>query len=187
MNITFLWEPIILLFTGTLLLRFAGKKSMAKMTSLEVIVILAVGTTMGHAIKENKFWQIIIILTFFVIYLIFVQYLQFRSRTIERYLTGDATVVILNGEIRLENLKKLRLSKQQLEARLRQKGIAYISDVKTATIESDGGLGYELMEHAQPVTRKEFLERNNGDSNGNLRNNEEIKQDNIFNKVPHIK
>ena len=79
------------------------------------------------------------------------------------------------------------MTKEQLEARLRQKGIAYISDVKTATIECDGGLGYELMEHAQPVTRKEFLERNNGDSNGNLRNNHEIKQDNIFNKVPHTK
>ena len=106
MNITFLWEPIILLFAGTLLLRFAGKKSMAKITSHEVVVILAVGTTMGHAIKENKFWQIIIILTFFVIYLIVVQYLQFKFRTIERYLTGDATVVILNGEIELENSKK---------------------------------------------------------------------------------
>ena len=102
MNLTFLWEPIILLFAGTLLLRLAGKKSMAQMTSLEVIVILAVGTTMGHAIKENKFWQIIIILTFFVIYIIFVQYLQLKFRIMERYLTGSATVVILNGEIELK-------------------------------------------------------------------------------------
>lgn len=184
MNLTFLWEPIILLFASTLLLRLAGKKSMAQMTSLELVIILAVGTTMGHAIKEHNFWQIIIILTFFIIYLIFVQYLQLKFHFMERYLTGDATVVILNGQIAFDNLKKLRMTQEQLEARLRQKGIAYISDVKTATFECDGGLGYELMEHAQPVTRKEFLERQCEESNGNLRNNQEMKQDNIFNKVP---
>lgn len=76
MNITFLGEALGLLFISTLLLRIAGKKSMAKMTNSEVIIILAIGTTMGHAIKEHKFWQIIIILTFFILYLILIQSVQ---------------------------------------------------------------------------------------------------------------
>ena len=187
MNITFIWESIILLFTSTLLLRIAGKKSLAQMTSLEVVIILAVGTTMGHAIKENKFWQVIIILTFFVLYLIFVQYLQLKFSILERYLTGNATVVICNGQIVYDNLKKLRMTTEQLEMKLRQKGIAYISDLKTATIESDGGLGYELMEHTKPVTRMEFLESNYENRKGNLQNNQENKQGNLFNKVPDPK
>ncbi|MEH7121423.1 DUF421 domain-containing protein, partial [Neobacillus vireti] len=66
MNLTFLVEALGLLFISTLLLRIAGKKSMAKMTNLEVVIILAIGTTMGHAIKEHKFWQMIVILTFFI-------------------------------------------------------------------------------------------------------------------------
>lgn len=40
--------------------------------------------------------------------------------------------------------------------RLRQKGISYIMDVKTGTIELDGDLGFELMPHAKPITKEEL-------------------------------
>jgi uncharacterized membrane protein YcaP (DUF421 family) len=187
MDLKFIGEALILLFSGTLLLRLAGKKSIAKMTSLEVIIILALGTTMGHAIKENKLWQIIVILTVFVLFLVIVQYLQLKFAKIERYLTGNATVVILNGQIKFDNLKKLRMTTKQLEARLRHKGVSYISDVKTATIESDGGLGYELMEDAQPITRKELLKCIQEYRQGNLQINPQTPSENIFKKVPDTK
>jgi uncharacterized membrane protein YcaP (DUF421 family) len=44
------------------------------------------------------------------------------------------------------------MSVDQLEARLRENGISSITDVKTASIEITGQLGYELMKHAKPVT-----------------------------------
>ncbi|WP_236932771.1 YetF domain-containing protein [Geosporobacter ferrireducens] len=43
-----------------------------------------------------------------------------------------------------------------MEMRLRQSGIKNISDVKTATIEPNGQLGYELIEDAQPLTVGQF-------------------------------
>ncbi|MDR4947357.1 DUF421 domain-containing protein [Neobacillus cucumis] len=186
MNITFLGEAVGLLFVSTLLLRIAGKKSMAKMTSLEVVIILAVGTTMGHAIKENKFWQIIVILTVFILYLISVQYLQMKFKIIARYLTGNATVVIRDGQIIDNNLKKLRMTTNQLEMKLRQKGIVYLSNVKTATIESDGELGFELIEEAQPITRQELLKIMNANENGPQQKDQNEKKENLFNKVPGV-
>ncbi|PLS08590.1 DUF421 domain-containing protein [Neobacillus cucumis] len=187
MNITFLGEALGLLFISTLLLRIAGKKSMAKTTYSEVIIVLAIGTTMGHAtIKEHKFWQIIIILTCFIIYLISIQFLQLKFKKIQRYLIGNATVVVRNGSIVEGNLKKLRLTTEQLEMKLRQKGISYISNLKTATIESDGGLGFELMEHAQPLTQEKILEILNENKNGNTLTKNKNESDNLFNKVPGI-
>lgn len=43
-----------------------------------------------------------------------------------------------------------------LEMRLRNQGISNIHDVKTATIEPNGQLGYELKEDAKPLTIGEF-------------------------------
>lgn len=186
MKLAFLWEALILLISSTILIRIAGKKSIAKMTGLEVVIILAIGTTMGHAIKDHAFWQVIVILAFFVLYLIVVQYLQIKSKKIERYLTGNATIVILNGQIIEKDLKKLRMTTEQLEMKLRQKGISYISDIKTATIESDGGLGYELMELTRPVSRKELFEIMNENGIGNSQFKQENKEDNLFNKIPRI-
>ena len=42
--------------------------------------------------------------------------------------------------------------------RLRQQGINRISDVKTATLEPNGQLGYELFPDAKPITVREFKE-----------------------------
>jgi uncharacterized membrane protein YcaP (DUF421 family) len=53
-------------------------------------------------------------------------------------------------------LKKLRLTVDQLEMRLRNQGISNIEDVKKATIEPNGLLGYELQEDAKPLTIGEF-------------------------------
>lgn len=157
MKLSFIFEAIFLLFVSVAVLRFAGKKSVAKMTALETVTILAIGTTMGHAIKENKFWQVIIILILYGLFLNIIQRLELKSKTLNRYLVGEATLVISNGEIVFDSLKKLRMTKDQLNMRLRQKGISYISDVKTGTIESDGEFGYELMPHAKPITREELL------------------------------
>ncbi|WP_371861036.1 YetF domain-containing protein [Paenibacillus macerans] len=42
--------------------------------------------------------------------------------------------------------------RDQLEVRLRQIGVSNIADVKTATLEPNGQIGYELTESARPVT-----------------------------------
>ncbi len=66
---------------------------------------------------------------------------------------GKATPVIRDGRVISANLRKLRMSVDQLEARLRENAISSLSDVKkSATIEMSGQLGYELVRDAKPVT-----------------------------------
>lgn len=55
-------------------------------------------------------------------------------------------------------MKKLRLCIDRLETRLRQVGISSIEDVKYASLEVSGQLGYELMENKKPVTRDDLYE-----------------------------
>ncbi|WML53659.1 DUF421 domain-containing protein [Neobacillus sp. PS3-12] len=178
LNFNFIFESILLLLTSVIVLRFAGKKSVAKMTALETVVILAIGTTMGHAVKENKLWQVILVLVVYGVFIIVVQKLELKLSILERYLIGDATLVINEGKLITDNLRKLRMTKKQLEMRLRQKGISYITDVKIGTIESDGEFGFELMPHAKPITQDELLKiLNKQSSEGGS------KGENIFDSV----
>lgn len=56
----------------------------------------------------------------------------------------------------VKNLKKLRLTVDQLEMRIRNEGINKFDDIKFATIEPNGLLGFELAEDAKPLTIREF-------------------------------
>ncbi|MGG3234738.1 YetF domain-containing protein [Priestia flexa] len=50
----------------------------------------------------------------------------------------------------------MRLTIDQLEMRLRNQGVAKLEHVKSATIEPNGQLGYELKESEKPLTIREF-------------------------------
>ena len=148
----YIWESVAILFTGFCLLRIAGKKAVAQMSGLEIITILAIASTTGHAISETGLIKTIISLCSLVALLMLIQFLAIKSHIIKKLFIGKATPVIQDGKIITNNLKKLRMSTDQLEARLRENGISSITDVKTASIEITGQLGYELMKHAKPVT-----------------------------------
>jgi uncharacterized membrane protein YcaP (DUF421 family) len=178
-GMNFIIESLFLLITSVVVVRFSGKKTVAKMTGLETVIILAIGTTMGHAVKENKLWQVVVVLIFYGIFLIFVQKMELRFSTFERYIIGEAILVIINGKIVIENLKKLRMTEKQLEMRLRQNGISYVSDVKIGTIESDGEFGYELMPFAKPVSKDELYQLLNKEEGGKTN----LKSENIFEKI----
>lgn len=152
----FIWEALIILFVGFCLMRIAGKKTVSEMTGLEIITLLSIASVIGHAISGEGLWKTTVILIIFVAFLIVVQYLAIKFQWIEFLFMGKATLVIQDGEILLKNIKKLRISVEQLETRLREKGISSVSDVKVATIEISGHLGYELMRHAKPVTMGEL-------------------------------
>jgi uncharacterized membrane protein YcaP (DUF421 family) len=148
----YIWESVIIVFTGFCLIRIAGKKTVNEMSGLEIITILTIGSTTGHAISETGLIKTIISLCALVSLLIFIQFLTTKFNRIERVFIGKSTPVIKDGKIIPNNLKKLRMTVDQLEAKLRENGISSITDVKNSSIEITGQLGYELMNHAKPIT-----------------------------------
>ncbi|MFD0710790.1 DUF421 domain-containing protein [Paenibacillus sp. GCM10027626] len=156
MDLRFIWEALLVLAAGFFLLRIAGKKTAGERTGLEIITMLAMASMIGHAVAGDGLLKTIITLCLFVALLLTVQFLAIKFDWMERVMIGKATLVIQDGKIIPANLKKLRMSVDQLEARIREKGISSFADIKTATIESSGRFGYELVRKAKPVTIAEL-------------------------------
>lgn len=148
----FVLDSVVILFVGFVLMRIAGKKTALEMTGLEIITLLAMASMIGHSISVNGLLKSILILCALVSLLLIVQFLSIKFNFVEKIFMGTSTLVIREGQIIPKNLKKLRMSVDQLEAKIREKGITSLSDIKTGTIEMDGHLGFELMRHAKPVT-----------------------------------
>ncbi|MBB6670847.1 DUF421 domain-containing protein [Cohnella nanjingensis] len=182
MDFKFIWEAVIILFFGFCLLRITGKKTIGEMTGLEIITLLAMASVIGHAVAEDGLWETAITLSVFVALLLAVQYLSIKFDWVERWFMGKATVVIQNGKIVEANLKKLRLSVDQLEAKLRENGISSFRDLKTATIEISGQLGYEWAKHAQPVTLGD-LEKLFASLHSVQPPKQQKQEENLFNEV----
>ncbi|NHM33201.1 DUF421 domain-containing protein [Neobacillus terrae] len=149
-------DAIILYVVSTILLRIAGRKSIAQMTLAQTVVMVSIGTIIGNPIAKDGVLDASIATGVFVGSLILLEYLQFKFNFFERLITGKSRIVIENGIVNKESLKKLRLTVDQIEMRLRNQGISQMEDVKIATLEPNGILGYELKDEAKPLTSKEL-------------------------------
>ncbi|MGG4217868.1 YetF domain-containing protein [Paenibacillus jamilae] len=150
------WSTILLACIGTLFLRIAGRKSISQMTIPQVMILLAIGTVLGTEVSGKGMTNTILALGTFILFLIVVEWVTLRSNRIESILKGKSVSVIHEGKLEIDNLRRLRVSVDDLKKRLRMVGISNIEDVKSGTIENNGELGYELYPEAKPVTKKDM-------------------------------
>ncbi|USK72519.1 DUF421 domain-containing protein [Peribacillus asahii] len=144
------------MLAGIFLLRISGRKSISQMTLAQTVVMISIGTIIVQPIVEKSIMRAIIGAAIFVVSIVILEYLQLKFNFMEKFITGKSKIVIENGTLNIQNLKKLRLTVDQLEMRMRNQGITKLDDVKFATIEPNGLLGYELNEDAKPLTVGEF-------------------------------
>ncbi len=147
---------LILVSTTTILLRISGRRSISQMTITQTVIMISIGSLIIQPITDRNLIRTLGAAIIFIVFLMGVEWLQVKFNFLENLITGKSVVVIKDGQLVIENLRKLRLTVDQLEIRLRQHGIGNLADVKIATLESNGLLGYELMRHAKPLTVGEF-------------------------------
>ncbi|RHW38122.1 DUF421 domain-containing protein [Neobacillus notoginsengisoli] len=152
----FVWNSFILIIAGIVFMRIAGRKSISQMTLAQTVVMLSIGTIIVEPIVEASLLKTLAGVGIFIFSVVILEIIQMKSNFLERLITGKSKVVIRDGKIDVEALKKLRLSVDQLEMRLRNQGISSIEDLKMATLEANGIVGYELKDDQKPLTVGEF-------------------------------
>lgn len=152
----FALASVIMVFAGVLLLRVAGRKSISQMTLAETVVMISIGSIIVKPIVEQSVWKTVVAAGIFVAALLFMEIMQVKFNAVEKFIMGKSKVIIQNGVIDIKQLRKLRISVDELEMRIRITGISKIADIKTATLEANGQIGYELTDEAKPLTVGEF-------------------------------
>lgn len=148
----FILKPIVLYLVAVILLKITGRRSISQMTISQTILIISLGHIIVEPFADKDVTKTIIVAVIFTILLILFEVFEYYFKGFEKAVVGKEKDIINYGVIDQKNMKKLRLTEAELYSRLRQKGINQIADIKKATLEPNGELGYELTEAAQPIT-----------------------------------
>ncbi|QXE02337.1 DUF421 domain-containing protein [Terribacillus sp. DMT04] len=125
------------------------------MTISQTVIMISIGTLLIQPVSGKNLWGTFAIAALLIVTLMILEFVQLKWNKAESFFTGKAKIVIENGQLDIKTLKKLKLSVDKLEMRLRQQGIASIQDLKWATVEPSGQLGYMLKENKQPATKED--------------------------------
>lgn len=148
----FILKPIILYIVAVLLLKITGRRSIAQMTISQTILIISLGAIIVEPFADKDVKKTIIAASIFTALLILFEVLEYYFKGFKKTVIGKEKIIVKDGVIDQENMKKLRLTNDELLSRLRQEGINKVENIKKATIEPNGELGYELTKSAQPIT-----------------------------------
>jgi uncharacterized membrane protein YcaP (DUF421 family) len=155
-DLHFIWKSVVIVIGGILILRLAGRKSISQLTVAQTVLMVAVGSLIIQPVSERNIWVTMLITFLLVVTLLIVEYVVVRFDALEKFFYGQSVIVVEDGQLHEANLKKLRLTVDMLEVRLRQQGVQKINDLQWATIESNGQLGYLLKPEKQNATKEDI-------------------------------
>lgn len=129
-----------------LLLRVAGKRTLAQITSFDLVVLLLLSNTVQNAIIGND--NSLVGGLAGAVVLIAANYLVVRllyaHRRADRAIEGSSSVLVHHGKFIDDHMKRQLITKIEIERAARKQGIGKISDVRVGRLETGGVLTFEL-------------------------------------------
>lgn len=108
------------------------------MADLLVLVIIADAAQNGMAGEYRSVTEGVILVATIIAWEVLIDFLAFRFPGLERLLMPPPLLLIDRGRILWRNLRKELVSELELEAKLREHGVADAREVERAYIEPDG-------------------------------------------------
>lgn len=134
----------VMFFALFLLVRIMGKRELAQMTSFELIVLVVFGDLVQQGVTHNDFslTGAILAISTMGFWALVLSWLAFSSRKIESVLDGEPRVIVRDGQIVQENLRRDRLTHAEILSEMRLAGIGSLSDVAWAILEPRGKMSF---------------------------------------------
>ncbi|QFT77324.1 DUF421 domain-containing protein [Erythrobacter sp. THAF29] len=131
----------IALIWVTVLIRINGLRSLSKMTNFDFIMTVALGSLLAGAAQADK-WAIFLQAIIAMVGLFIAQWLSARLRkasdTWEDIAQNEPLMLMRNGEILHDALKKSRVAESDLIAKLREANVLDFSEVRAVVLETTG-------------------------------------------------
>ncbi|GAF65372.1 hypothetical protein BTS2_2270 [Bacillus sp. TS-2] len=133
-------ELFVGFFALLVLTKFLGKNQITQLTPFDFISALVLGELVGNAIYDPEIGlHYVLYAIFFWGALIFViEMITQKIRESRSILEGKPSLIISNGKIQYEELKKNKLDLNQLQHLLREKDVFSIREVQNGILETNG-------------------------------------------------
>ncbi len=124
------------------LLRISGKRTLSKMNAFDLVVTVALGSTLSTillskdvALAEGMLALVLLILLQFV-----VTWSSARSQAIGRAVKSEPALLFLEGHYLHGALRRERITQAEAEAATRQSGFGALGQVFAIILETDGSI-----------------------------------------------
>ncbi|CCF15796.1 conserved hypothetical protein [Brevibacillus laterosporus GI-9] len=141
-----------------LVARVLGKQTLSNMTFHDFVTGITMGAIAANlAFNEKiKMMELILSLAVFSGTSYLMSNIAIKIQKSRKWISGAPTVLIENGKILEENMRKNKYTMDSLNQSLRQKDIFNLQEVENAVVENNGKLSVQKKTEFQSVTKKDL-------------------------------
>ena len=132
-------------FTFVLLLtRVIGKRELGSLQPFDLILLIVLGDALQQGLTQDDYsltGAILVVGTIAVLQ-VFVSWLSYRFPRTRPILEGEPLIVVQDGKVIERNLKRERLTVDEITEEARKQQIPHLSDIRFAVLETGGQISF---------------------------------------------
>lgn len=142
------WQPLVrtlvigvLAYVGLIvLLRLSGKRTLSKMNAFDLVVTVALGSTLATVLlnKSVSLAQGLLAFALLIVMQFVVTFTSVRVPWVRKLVTGEPGLLLYQGEVLPDALRRARVTRTELEAAARDNGASDLSELHAVVLETDG-------------------------------------------------
>jgi uncharacterized membrane protein YcaP (DUF421 family) len=131
------------------IMRAIGRRELSQLQPFDILLLVVLGDliTQGALQSDLSLTGSLLAVGTFAILSVAVSYLSFRFARLRPILDGEPIVVVQDGRVLERNLRRERLTIDDIEEEARQQGIERLGDVKWAVLETTGRISFIASPH----------------------------------------
>jgi uncharacterized membrane protein YcaP (DUF421 family) len=137
-------RSLVLFVVLVVLMRVIGRRELSSMEPFDLVVLIVVGDLVQQGVTQQDYsvtGAVLAVGTFGVL-TVFVSWISFRFPRVRPVLDGRPVVLLEDGKPIEDNLRRERITIEELAAQARVNGIEKLERVKWAVLETGGQVSF---------------------------------------------
>ena len=137
-------RAVVTFFFIFLLTRIIGRRELSSLEPFDLILLIVLGDAVQQGLTQDDYsvTGAVTVITTFAILQVLLSYLSFRLPRLRPILDGEPIVVVQDGKVIERNLKRERLTVEELAEEARMSQIGSLEDVQWAVLETSGQISF---------------------------------------------
>jgi uncharacterized membrane protein YcaP (DUF421 family) len=130
----------VVFFFIYLITRVVGKRELSSMEPFDLILLVVTGDLVQQAITQSDYsvTGAVTVISTMALLTVFVSWINWRFRRMRSTLEGQPVVLVENGKMIEHNMKRERITVEDIESEGRQQQITDMADIRWALLETNG-------------------------------------------------
>jgi uncharacterized membrane protein YcaP (DUF421 family) len=137
-------RTIFVFFLILLITRVVGRRELSSMEPFDLILLVVIGDLVQQGVTQSDYsltGATMVIVTVALLTVI-TAWVSFRFRRLRPVLEGDPIILVADGRILERNLRRQRMTVEELGAQARLAQIGSLDDVRYAVLETNGKVSF---------------------------------------------